>query len=149
MARRRSRPRRPGPCRSRICASRGHDDIFAIGDTAAVTGPNGRPLPGVAPVAKQQGKHVAATIIAALKGRTRPAPSATATMAISPRSAAARAVIDFGRLRLSGFPAWVLWSVAHIWFLVGFRSRIVVGLSWVWNYLTFARSARLITGEIR
>ena len=58
------------------------------------------------------------------------------------------AVIDFGRLRLSGFLAWLLWSVAHIWFLVGFRSRIVVGLSWVWNYLTFARSARLITGDI-
>jgi NADH dehydrogenase len=59
------------------------------------------------------------------------------------------AVIDFGRLRLSGFVAWLLWGVAHIWFLVGFRSRIVVGLSWVWNYLTFQRSARLITGEIR
>ena len=57
-------------------------------------------------------------------------------------------MIDFGRLRLSGFLAWALWCVAHIWFLVGFRSRIVVGLSWVWNYLTFQRSARLITGDI-
>ena len=51
-------------------------------------------------------------------------------------------------LQLSGFPAWLLWSVAHIWFLIGFRSRIAVALSWLWNYLTYQRSARLITGEV-
>jgi NADH dehydrogenase len=124
----------------------GHAAVFVIGDTAHCAGPDGRPLPGVAPVAKQQGRHVAATIRAALAG----APGRPfryrdyGNLATIGRRAA---VIHFGRLRLSGFPAWLLWSVAHIWFLVGFRSRIVVGLTWLWNYLTFARSARLITGD--
>ncbi len=125
----------------------GQDAIFAIGDTASCAGPDGRPLPGVAPVAKQQGRHVAATIAAEMAGKpTRPFRYRDyGNLATIGRRAA---VIDFGRLRLSGFLAWALWCVAHIWFLVGFRSRIVVGLSWVWNYLTFQRSARLITGDI-
>lgn len=125
------------------------DAIFAIGDTACCPGPNGRPLPGVAPVAKQQGKHVAATIIAALRGRRTPGAFRYRDYGNLATIGRRAAVIDFGKVRMSGFPAWVLWSVAHIWFLVGFRSRITVGFSWVWNYLTFARSARLITGEIR
>jgi NADH dehydrogenase len=117
----------------------GHDNVFAIGDTAAMP----KPLPGVAPVAKQQGRYVASVIL----GRTgRPFRYRDyGNLATIGRRAA---VIDFGLLQLSGFPAWLLWSVAHIWFLVGFRSRIVVGLNWLWNYLTFARSARLITGDI-
>ncbi len=125
----------------------GHYAIFAVGDTASCPGPNGGPLPGVAPVAKQQGRHVAATILAELAGRTaRPFRYRDyGNLATIGRRAA---VIDFGRLQLSGFLAWALWCVAHIWFLVGFRSRIVVGLNWLWNYLTFQRSARLITGEI-
>jgi NADH dehydrogenase len=127
----------------------GHDGIFVIGDTASCPGPGGRPLPGVAPVAKQQGRHVAATIMASLKGRRAPGAFRYRDYGNLATIGRRAAVIDFGRVRMSGFPAWLLWSVAHIWFLVGFRSRIVVGLSWVWNYLTFARSARLITGEIR
>lgn len=127
----------------------GQDAIFAIGDTACCPGPNGRPLPGVAPVAKQQGKHVAATIKAALKGGKTPGAFRYKDYGNLATIGRRAAVIDFGKVRMSGFPAWVLWSVAHIWFLVGFRSRITVGFSWVWNYLTFARSARLITGEIR
>jgi NADH dehydrogenase len=125
----------------------GHEGVFAIGDTASCPGPAGRPLPGVAPVAKQQGRHVAATILAELAGRpTRPFRYRDyGNLATIGRRAA---VIDFGRLKLSGFLAWALWCVAHIWFLVGFRSRIVVGLSWLWNYLTFQRSARLITGDM-
>jgi NADH dehydrogenase len=121
----------------------GRANVFAIGDTAAMP----QPLPGVAPVAKQQGKHVAAAIRAALAGRAmKPFRYRDyGNLATIGRRAA---VIDFGRLQLSGFPAWLLWCVAHIWFLVGFRSRIVVGLNWLWNYLTFARSARLITGDI-
>lgn len=117
----------------------GHEYVFAIGDTAAMP----HPLPGVAPVAKQQGRYVASVIA----GRaTRPFRYRDyGNLATIGRRAA---VIDFGRFQLSGFPAWLLWSVAHIWFLVGFRSRIVVGLNWLWNYLTFARSARLITGDI-
>jgi NADH dehydrogenase len=127
----------------------GHESIFAIGDTSTCMGPAGRPLPGVAPVAKQQGRFVAETIMARLAGRT---PKRAfryrdyGNLATIGRRAA---VIDFGRIRMSGFAAWLLWSVAHIWFLVGFRSRFAVALTWVWNYLTFARSARLITGEIR
>lgn len=126
----------------------GHDNVFAIGDTASCIGSSGRPLPGIAPVAKQQGRHVAATIRASIAGRAvRPFRYRDyGNLATIGRRAA---VIDFGRLRLSGFLAWALWCVAHIYFLVGFRSRIVVGLSWLWNYLTFARSARLITGEIQ
>ncbi len=126
----------------------GTENVFAIGDTACCPGPNGHPLPGVAPVAKQQGKHVAATIKAALKGRKTPGAFRYKDYGNLATIGRRAAVIDFGRFRLSGFPAWVLWSVAHIWFLVGFRSRITVGFSWVWNYLTFARSARLITGEV-
>ena len=126
----------------------GHDAVFVIGDTACCPGPEGRPLPGVAPVAKQQGKHVAATIMAALKGRKAPRAFHYRDYGNLATIGRRAAVIDFGKVRMSGLPAWVLWSVAHIWFLVGFRSRIAVGFSWVWNYLTFARSARLITGEV-
>jgi NADH dehydrogenase len=123
-------------------------NVFVIGDTACCPGPKGRPLPGVAPVAKQQGRHVAQTIRAALAGRSVRSFRYRdyGNLATIGRR---RAVIDFGRVRLSGWTAWLIWCVAHIWFLVGFRSRIVVGLSWLWNYLTFERSARLITGEVR
>jgi NADH dehydrogenase len=124
----------------------GHDNVFVIGDTASCPDEAGRPLPGVAPVAKQQGKQAAAAIVAALQGRqVRPFRYRNfGNLATIGRS---RAVIDFGRLRLSGRLAWLLWSTAHIYFLVGFRNRLIVGLHWLWNYLTFERSARLITGE--
>lgn len=125
----------------------GDDRIFVIGDTAACTDATGQLLPGVAPVAKQQGQHVARVIRAELAGK----PSATfrytnyGNLATIGRK---RAVADFGWMTLSGFPAWLLWCVAHIWFLAGFRNRFVVGLNWLWNYLTFERNARLITGDI-
>jgi len=126
----------------------GLPDVFVIGDTSTLTGAAGRPLPGIAPVAKQQGRHVAATIRAALAGR--PArPFRYRDYGNLATIGRRRAVVDFGRVRISGLAAWLIWCVAHIWFLVGFRSRLVVGLSWLWNYLTFERSARLITGEIR
>ena len=126
----------------------GHPNVFVIGDTSTVPGAAGRPLPGVAPVAKQQGRHVAATIKAALTGRP-PRPFRYRDYGNLATIGRRRAVVDFGRVRISGLAAWLIWCVAHIWFLVGFRSRVVVGLSWLWNYLTFERSARLITGEIR
>ena len=125
----------------------GHANIFAIGDTAACPDENGRPLPGIAPVAKQQGRLVARTIAASLEGRV-VQPFRYRSFGNLATIGRSRAVIDFGRLHLSGWIAWLLWSTAHIWFLVGFRSRLVVGLHWAWNYLTFQRSARLITGEI-
>jgi NADH dehydrogenase len=117
--------------------------IFVIGDTAAVTGPDGRTLPAVAPVAKQQGIYVADRILGRRTGAF--AYRDYGNLATIGRN---HAVIDWGRLRLSGFVAWLIWSVAHILFLVGFRSRLAVGLQWLWNYLTYQRSARLITGDI-
>ena len=119
-----------------------HDRIFVIGDTANAAGPSGTALPAVAPVAKQQGRYVADYII----GRRSRAFAYRdyGNLATIGRS---KAVIDWGNLQLSGFAAWLIWSVAHIWFLVGFRSRIAVATSWLWSYATYQRSARLITGE--
>ena len=121
----------------------GHDNVFAIGDTAAVVDHRGGFLPGVAPVAKQQGRYVADVIL----GRTKH-PFRYRDFGNLATIGRRRAVADFGRLQMSGFPAWLLWCVAHVWFLVGFRSRLSVILHWAWNYFTFARSARLITGPI-
>lgn len=119
-----------------------HDRIFAIGDTANAAGSNGRSLPGVAPVAKQQGVYVANRIL----GRAGRAFAYRdfGNLATIGRK---RAVMDWKGWHLSGFPAWLIWSFAHILFLVGFRSRLAVGLSWLWTYLTFQRGARLITDD--
>ena len=123
----------------------GHPDVFVIGDTAAVTGADGATLPGVAPVAKQQGQYVARALIARYQGRTAAVFRYRdfGSLATIGRS---RAVAQFGKLRLSGFPAWVLWSGAHVYFLIGFRNRFVVALNWAWSYITFQRGSRLITG---
>lgn len=119
----------------------GFPEIYVIGDTAAFREESGRFLPGVAPVAKQQGRHVARQI---LSGRSEPFRYRDyGNLATIGRH---RAVAEIGRLRLSGTLAWLLWCTAHIFFLVGFRNRLVVGASWLWNYLTFERGARLITG---
>jgi len=125
----------------------GDPAVFVIGDTAACTDATGRALPGVAPVAKQQGQHAARAIRAALAGRKAPPFRYRdwGNMATIGRS---RAVADFGRLRVSGFAAWLLWCVAHIWFLTGHRNRVSVGISWLWSYLTYQRGARLITGDV-
>jgi NADH dehydrogenase len=123
----------------------GHPDVFVVGDTAAVTGANGALLPGVAPVAKQQGQYVARALIARREGRTVPAFRYRdyGSLATIGRS---RAVMQLGRFRISGFLAWVLWSVVHIYFLIGFRNRFIVALNWAWSYITFQRGSRLITG---
>jgi len=123
-----------------------HPEIFVIGDTAHVEDTDGRMVPGVAPAAKQMGRHVAATILARLAGR----PSTPfryrdyGALATIGRKAA---VADFGRFRMTGFSAWLMWGLVHLWFLVGFRNRIVVFLDWAWAYATFQRGARLITGR--
>ena len=124
----------------------GHPEIFVIGDTAEVKGPNGKPLPGVAPVAKQQGRFVADVIAAYLAGTKAPLfrYRNVGNLATIGRR---EAVVDFGWLRLSGRLAWLLWSVVHIYFLIGFRNRIVVAAEWLWSYLTYQRGARLITDE--
>lgn len=123
----------------------GHPEVFVIGDTAAVMDENGALLPGVAPVAKQQGQYVARALIARHEGRTEPAFRYRdyGTLATVGRS---RAVAQFGRLKMKGLIAWLLWCVAHVYFLIGFRNRFVVALNWAWSYVTFQRGSRLITG---
>ncbi|RWF29369.1 MAG: NAD(P)/FAD-dependent oxidoreductase [Mesorhizobium sp.] len=123
----------------------GSPEIFVIGDTAHVLRPDGKPVPGVAPSAKQEGRHVAATIKARLAGDMTERPfryqHAGDLATIGKRAAA----IDFGWIKLTGWLAWWLWGVAHIYFLIGFRNRLAVSLSWLWIYFTGQRSARLIT----
>ena len=123
----------------------GHPNIFVIGDTALAMGVDGEPLPGVAPVAKQQGKYVADVLRARMKAR--PTESFryrnNGSMATIGRKSA---VAEFGGIKLSGFSAWLLWCLVHVYFLIGFRNRFSVALNWSWNYITFQRGSRLITG---
>ena len=123
----------------------GHPDIFVLGDTATLDGADGKPLPGVAPVAKQQGAYVARLLLARRNGKTLPAFRYRdfGSLATIGRK---RAVVQMGRLRLEGFIAWLIWCVAHIYFLIGFRNRLIVATNWLWNYATFQRGTRLITG---
>jgi NADH:quinone reductase (non-electrogenic) len=123
----------------------GQPNIFAIGDVALTLGADGQPLPGVAPVAKQQGKYVAQVLIARAQGKST-TPFRYRDFGTLATIGRKRAVAQIGRLKLSGFVAWVLWSVAHIYFLIGFRNRLVVAMNWAWNYVTFQRGTRLITG---
>jgi NADH:ubiquinone reductase (H+-translocating) len=123
----------------------GHPEVFVIGDTAHAVKIDGKPLPGIAPVAKQQGKNAARRIIARLSGGSLPdfRYRDSGAMATIGRKSA---VAHIGRLRLSGLLAWLIWCVAHVYFLIGFRNRFIVAASWMWNYVTFQRGARLITG---
>src|SRR6516165_9303668 len=123
----------------------GYSNIFVIGDAAAATGPDGKPLPGVAPVAKQQGQYVANLLIAQAQGRTLPGFRYRdfGSMATIGRK---RAVAQIGTFKVLGLVAWLLWSLAHIYFLIGFRNRLAVAMNWCWNYVTFQRGTRLITG---
>jgi NADH dehydrogenase len=121
-------------------------DVYVIGDAANVMGPEGRPLPGTAPVAKQQGAYVAVKILAELQGKTM-TPFRYRDLGSLTTIGRNIAVVEFGRLRLTGFLAWILWCVAHVYFLIGFRNRFSVALNWAWSYLTSQRGARLITGS--
>ena len=124
----------------------GLKDVFAIGDMAALLHQDGRPLPGVSPVAIQMGKCVARNIQRSLEGKAheRFHYFDRGTMATIGRSAG---IADLGSLHLSGFLAWLAWLLVHIYFLIGFRNRIVVLLNWAWSYFTYQRGARLITGR--
>jgi NADH dehydrogenase len=123
----------------------GHPNIFVIGDVALATGSDGKPLPGIAPVAKQQGKYVADVLMARAQAKTT-APFRYRDFGSLATIGRKRAVAQVGKLKISGFIAWVLWSVAHIYFLIGFRNRLIVAMNWAWNYVTFQRGTRLITG---
>lgn len=124
----------------------GHERVFVIGDTAAVKQGVGF-VPGIAPAAKQEGAYVASQIRAATSGRKAARPFRyrhDGNLATIGRNAA---VIDFGKFSLTGFIAWTIWAVAHVYFLIGMRHRLLVALQWAWNYVTFGRGARLIVGS--
>ncbi|THD66978.1 MAG: NAD(P)/FAD-dependent oxidoreductase [Bradyrhizobium sp.] len=122
----------------------GHPDIFAIGDTVVIAGPDGKPVPGIAPAAKQEGQYVAAAIKARLRGVT-PAPFRYRHAGSLAQIGKRKAVIDFGRVKLRGTLAWWIWGIAHIYFLIGLRNRLSVAISWLWIHARDQRAARLIT----
>lgn len=122
----------------------GDPDIFVLGDTAHVLC-DGKQVPGVAPAAKQQGNHAARSIRERLKDTPVPRPFRYRDMGNLATIGRNSAVIEYGRFRLKGWLAWWLWGIAHIYFLIGARSRMFVSLSWLWNYLSRRDSSRLIT----
>jgi len=121
----------------------GHREVFVAGDLAAIEC-DGKPVPGVAPAAMQEGRHAARQILADIDGRTR-SPFRYRDKGALATIGRARAVADLPRLRFTGFAAWLAWLGIHIFFLIGFRNRVFVLLSWAWNYATFRRGARIIT----
>ena len=124
----------------------GHPDIFVAGDLAAVTS-DGRPGPGVAPAAKQMGRHVAQVLRARLDGRASPGDFRYQDYGNLATIGRMAAVVDFGRLKFSGLLAWWFWLTAHVFFLIGFRNRLVVLLNWCWAYWSYQRGARIILGK--
>jgi NADH:ubiquinone reductase (H+-translocating) len=125
----------------------GHPEVFVVGDLAAVV-QDGRPLPGVAPVAIQEGQYAARTIGGDLRGRAR-APFRYHNFGDMATIGRAAAIADFGSFRLTGWIAWIAWLFIHILKLTGFRNRLVVLMQWAWAYLTYQRAIRLITGYDR
>jgi NADH:quinone reductase (non-electrogenic) len=122
----------------------GHADVFAIGDTVTISAWDGKPVPGIAPAAKQQGRYVAQTIEARLRGKKLP-PFRYRHAGSLAQIGKRLAVIDFGRVKLRGAIAWWIWGIAHIYFLIGLRHRLAVALTWLWIYARDQRAARLIT----
>lgn len=125
----------------------GHPEIFVVGDTASAAGVDGKPLPGLAPVAKQQGAYVARVLRARLAGKPAPPPFRYRDFGTMATIGRRSAVADFGWLRLDGTLAWLMWGLVHVSFLIGFRNRAIVMLDWIWSYATFQSGARLITGS--
>jgi NADH dehydrogenase len=127
----------------------GHPEIFVIGDCALVKDKDGKPLPGLAPVAKQQGEYVGRLLKAEFRSPYEPRlPFRYKDFGALATVGRKAAIADFGSIKLTGFIGWLTWCVAHIYFLIGFRNRFSVALDWTWSYLTFERGARLITGPI-
>jgi NADH dehydrogenase len=122
----------------------GHPEIFAVGDTVTINGPDGNPVPGIAPAAKQQGRYVANLIKARLHSETL-GPFVYNHAGNLAQIGKRLAVIDFGRIKLRGTIAWWIWGIAHIYFLIGLRHRLAVAISWLWIYTRSQRGARLIT----
>jgi NADH dehydrogenase len=124
----------------------GHDEVFVVGDLAALES-KGQPVPGVAPAAMQEGTHAARNILRATKGQPLEPFQYwdRGIFAVIGRGSAVG--IAFEKIKMSGFLAWVAWLTIHIFFLIGFRNRIVVLLNWAWSFFTLRRNAQLITGE--
>jgi NADH dehydrogenase len=125
----------------------GLPDVFVIGDAALVLDHNDRPVPGLAPAAKQEGRYVARVIHARVTRGRIPPPFRYRHWGSLATIGRRSAVIDFGRVRLRGWLAWWIWGIAHIYFLIGMRNRLIVAIQWLWSYVTFERGARLITGS--
>ncbi len=123
-----------------------HPQVFVIGDLAALNDEHGKLLPGVAPVAMQEGVAVARTIERDLRGQSRQSFHYVDKGSLATIGRAA-AIAQFGKLHISGFIAWLSWLFVHIFFLIGFRNRIIVLIQWAWSYFTYERGARLITGD--
>jgi NADH dehydrogenase len=124
----------------------GHPEVFALGDMVRVRGRDGAPLllPGVAPVAMQQGRYVAKLVRARLRGRELP-PFHYRDKGNLATIGRAAAVADINGVKLSGLIAWITWLVVHLWYLVGFQNRVVVFIRWSFSFFTHGRGARLIT----
>lgn len=121
-----------------------HPDIFVIGDTALVEQENGKPVPGLAPAAKQQGQYAAEVIKTRLHKRPAPGPFHYRNYGNLSTIGKHTAVVDFGKVKLRGRSAWVVWALAHIYFLIGVRNRLMVALNWLWLYMKGERAARII-----
>lgn len=130
------------------CTIPGHPEVFVLGDAALFNHQEGGPLPGICPVAIQMGEYTARTIEADLAGQPRRAFHYwdKGQLAVIGRG---RAVADIWKLHFAGFLAWLVWTFVHIFFLIGFRNRMLVMIQWAWSYLTYGRGARLITREIQ
>ncbi|UXB19715.1 NAD(P)/FAD-dependent oxidoreductase [Stenotrophomonas maltophilia] len=124
-----------------------HPELFVAGDLAALSQADGKPVPGVAPAAKQMGKYVAEVIRARLHGKPEPGPFKYADYGNLATIGRMAAIVHLGRLQLSGVLAWWFWLAAHVFFLIGFRNRIVVLLNWAVAYWSYQRSARIIFGD--
>jgi NADH:ubiquinone reductase (H+-translocating) len=123
----------------------GHSEIFVIGDTSHCVGASGSPLPGIAPVAKQQGEYIGRLLKARSLGNDSP-PFRYRDFGMMATIGRKSAVAQLWGVQFDGLLAWLLWSAAHVYYLIGFRNRLAVMMNWMWNYFTFERGTRLITG---
>ncbi len=131
------------------CAIPGHPEIFSVGDVASFKTASGKPLPGLAPVAKQQGAYVAKVIASRIGLGKHPGPFVyknLGTMAVIGRS---HAIAILGGFKLKGTTAWLSWSLVHLLLLIGYRNRVVVFINWAWAFFTYSRGARLVEGRVR
>jgi NADH dehydrogenase len=124
----------------------GHPHVFVIGDLASMADAQGKMLPGVAPVAMQQGVEASKNVLRLVRAEATKSFHYFDKGSLATIGRAA-AVADFGKLQLSGFFAWMAWLFIHILFLIGFRNRVIVMIQWAWSYITYERGARLITGD--